>query len=164
MRGICLLLLGLASTSASWAQGPAAPRDIVQQRLPDGRVVISDRPQPGAVVERTWRFAAEDHAAAQARRAEAKRDAQAVSERIARQIERQAERDQELEIARLRAAEARAEREAALARAAAEAPRIVVARPLYGYWPWSFGPPSRPGPRGPRPGSPYPPRPDDPRR
>jgi hypothetical protein len=167
--GLSLALLAQAEDVAA-PPAPAAPRDIVQQRLPDGRIVFTDRPQAGAATVRTWRFEPEDAAAAEARRAAAQQESQRVSERIARQIESQAERNKELDLARLRAAEAQAERDAARARAEAAAARqIVVARPLYGFVPVPVRPvPPRPGPRPPRPGSPNPQTlpgsPDDPRR
>ena len=159
MHRTWLLVLGLATGLSAWAQNAATPRDIVQQRTPDGRVVFSDRPQPGAIVERTWRFAPEDRAAAEARRAAALREVQAIDERIARRLELQAERDKEIEIARLRLAAAQAAGDAERARAEAAAPRVVVAQPWWRPFPAGLQAlPPRPSPRGPRPGSPN--RPD----
>lgn len=150
------------------AAAPAAPaaREIVQQRLPDGRVIFTDRPQPGAKTERRWTTTPEDPAEADARRAAAQRESAAVSERIGRQIEQQRERDQAVELARAKAAQAEAEREAARARAEAEAPPQVVMiphrpvrpRPPPTVRPPEPRPPERPGPKvPPRPGATPPP-------
>lgn len=157
-----------ASASAASAAAPAAPaaREIVQQRLPDGRVIFTDRPQPGAKTERRWTTTPEDPAEADARRAASQRESAAVSERIGRQIEQQRERDQEVELARAKAAQAEAEREAARARAEAEAPPPVVViphrpvrpRPPPTVRPPEPRPPERPGPKvPPRPGATPPP-------
>ena len=130
---IWLLLLA----GAALAQEPA-PREIVQQRLPDGSVIFTDRPQPNAKTERSWQVTP-DEPGAEARRAEAQRNAAAVIERAARQ--REAERDRELErqIAGDRLAAARAERDAEQARLRAlEAARepVGTAWVQNPQWPW----------------------------
>ncbi|RZU01106.1 hypothetical protein EV670_1821 [Rivibacter subsaxonicus] len=150
----CLLsMLGAATVVA--AQEPA-PREIVQQRLPDGRVIFTDRPLPNAKIERSWQVTPDDPGA-EARRAAAQRDAAAVTERIARQTEAERERQAERQIAADRAAAARAEREAAEARlrAAEQASADIGNRNIL-WWPWPRPPHLRP-PARPQP-QPVPPR------
>lgn len=151
MRTALLLATGCLLLPLAWADAGGA-REIVQQRLPDGRIVFTDRPQPGATVERRWQFAPHDAAEAEAQRAARQREAEAVSERIARQLEQERQDDLAFAIARLQAEQARAEREAA--RAAAE-PVPVFAWPLPVLRPYPPGlhqpPPQRPrlGPKVP---------------
>lgn len=125
--------VGSVALPLAAAAATDAPPRIVQQRLPDGSVVLTDRPQPGARIERSWavtRDGAADAAAVQ-HREQAAREAAAVNERFARQFE--SEREHELDLLRQRADAAEAERRAAQARREAEEaqpPRaIVLARP-----------------------------------
>jgi hypothetical protein len=130
----CLLGAGLAA-----AQEPA-PREIVQQRLPDGSVIFTDRPQPGAKTERSWQVTPDDPGAA-ARRTEAERNAAAIIERGAREREAQRDRELERQIAADRAAAARAERDAELARLRAiEAEREPVGIGWVQAPPWQWQP------------------------
>lgn len=145
----------------AFAQGST---QIYQQRLPDGRIVISDRPDASAKTQRTWEFAPEDAQAAQRRRDEARREAQAVTDRIQQQLDEQQQRDERRELERLRLAEAQARLDAERARAEAArqptivqvpvvarrppAPHVVRVPPLPPH-------PQRP-PRVPRPGPPKP--------
>jgi hypothetical protein len=138
---------------ASAATPPPPRRDIVQQRLPDGRVIFTDRPLSEARTLRTWQFEPEDPQLAAARRAAAERESAAVSERIARRLEQEREIDREMDLARLEAARAAAERDAVRAREAE--PRQVIVWPPHG---WRPGPPFRPRPPGVHP----PRRPDGP--
>ena len=159
MRGVCWragglaapvfassLLLSAVLVAAVQAQEPApAPREIVQQRLPDGSVIFTDRPQPGAKTERSWQVTPDD-AGAEARRAEAQRNATAVIERAARQREAERDREAERQIAADRLAAARAERDAEQARLRAlEAARepVGTAWVQNPQWPW-FPPPVPP--------------------
>lgn len=154
------LTLGGAA-AAALAQGTAGGTQVYQQRLPDGRIVFSDRPEAGATTQRSWLFAPEDAQAAAQRRDAARREAQAVSERIQRQLDDRQERDERRELERLRLAEAQARLEAERARAEASrqptvvhVPHHVVAHPLPH---WGAQPP--PPPRAVRVPPPQPPRP-----
>jgi hypothetical protein len=134
-----LLLLG-ALLSAAVHPGHAQPsQEILRQRLPDGSVVFTDRPQSGGKTEKRWNFDSEDPAAAAARRAELRSESATVSERIARQQADERERELQAELARSRAAQAAAEREAALARAEAANPPSYFTGPVF--WPWPVRPP-----------------------
>lgn len=143
MRPTLLSTLLLAVLAA-----PAAAGDIVQQRLPDGRVIFTDRPVSEARTLRTWQFQPEDAELAAQRRAAGERESAAVSERIARQLEQQREIDRDLELARVQAG---AELDAARARREAE-PAQVIFWPRHRFWP-----PLHPHPPGARPPKPHPP-------
>jgi hypothetical protein len=134
------MLLGALLLLGATPAGQAQPsQEILRQRLPDGSVVFTDRPQSGAKTEKRWNFESEDPAAAAARRAELRSESATVSERIARQQADERERELQAELVRSRAAQAAAEREAALARAeAANRPSYVTA-PVF--WPWPVRPP-----------------------
>jgi outer membrane PBP1 activator LpoA protein len=122
--------LGLAAASA--VAQTDAPRDlhVYQQRTSDGRIVLTDRPTSDAVTERSWQIAPEDPDLALQRRDDARRDAQALSERLQRRLDHEAQRDHELTLARIRLAEvqARAAAEQARAQAEAEPPVLLVWR------------------------------------
>jgi flagellar biosynthesis GTPase FlhF len=123
------VLQSLLVTLVLMTEPAAAAQEIVRQRLPDGRVVFTDRPVPGATIEKRWSVEPEDPVAAQARREALARESAAVSERLTRNAAAQREADLQAELARERAARDAAEREAARARAeAAEqaAPRAIV--------------------------------------
>lgn len=141
-----LLSLGAMLLGNAVSPGYAQPsQEILRQRLPDGSIVFTDRPQSGGKTEKRWNFEAEDPVAAAARRAELRSESEAVSERIARQQADERERELQAELARSRAAQAAAEREAALARAEATNPPSYVTGPVYGPWPVR---PPRPYPGG----------------
>ena len=94
---------------ATWARaedvtGPS----IYQQRNADGSVLLTDRPAAGAVTQRTWRVAPPDPDATQRREA-ARQDAAEVTRRIGQRLDADDRRAQELTLARLRAAESRAQ-------------------------------------------------------
>src|SRR5262245_39384158 len=114
LHGMRLLLasavLTCAAVPAAHAQTPSGP-SIYQQRGPDGRIIFTARPSPGATTERTWSFDPEDPQAAeaaQARREAGRTEAAQVTERIARGIEQQQRREQEMEIERLRLSQTQA--------------------------------------------------------
>jgi len=85
---------------------------IYQQRGPDGSIVLTDRPSPTALTQRTWQVEREDPVAARQRARDLRLEAEAVSERVQRRMdaqqrlleadmERARARDQELRLARL---------------------------------------------------------------
>ena len=74
---------------AARAAESSAGAQIYQQRAADGRIVLTDRPSPTAVTERTWQMDREDPAAAERRALEVRREADAVSERVQRRIDAQ---------------------------------------------------------------------------
>lgn len=112
------LIAAFAALSGTLAQADEPQqqqRAIVMQRLPDGSILLTDRPQNNATTERRWQVPAaapEDAASAAERRAKAAADTAAINDRFARQLEQQRERDAALEIERQRANAAAAEREA----------------------------------------------------
>ena len=56
---------GIASAAAE--QAPSRMSQIYQQRTADGRIVLSDRPTPGAPIQRSWSIVGEDPVAARER-------------------------------------------------------------------------------------------------
>jgi len=128
-------LLICAALPAAHAETPTGPA-IYQQRGPDGRILFTDRPNPGATTERTWRFDPEDPKAAEA--AEARREASRieaaqVNERIARGIEQQQRRELEMEIERMRLSQTQAGIDPERERAAMQDPGYVGSYGPY-YW------------------------------
>src|SRR5262245_19385827 len=90
LPGMRLLLASAVLTCAALplahAEPPVGPA-IYQQRGPDGRIVLTDRPSPGSTTERTWRFDPQDPAAVEApeaRREASRAEAAQVNERFAR--------------------------------------------------------------------------------
>jgi hypothetical protein len=59
---------------------------VLLQRTPDGRVILTDRPLEGATTQRTWQVPREDPAAARDRSDRVRAEADAVSERIAKRM------------------------------------------------------------------------------
>ncbi len=96
-------LLSLANGAAVAAEQLASAQ-IYQQRAADGRIVLTDRPSPTAVTERTWQMDREDPAAARQRALEVRREADAVTERVQRRIEAQ-ERALAYDLERMRLAQ-----------------------------------------------------------
>ena len=145
-----VIAVSLAMTSESVAQESArggAP--IYQQRSPDGRIVLTDHPEAGAMTQRTWQILPDDADAARERREQARLEAIAVHRRIQHRIERDLQRDHEFALARLRPASAEANLAAEKAReAATQAVAVFVP---------SFA--RRPFPRPPHIPRPVPPRP-----
>lgn len=120
----------LACAPAQADEGDRAPQTVYQQRLPDGRVVFSDRPEPGAVTERHWSFVPDDPAQAAARREAARTEANEVHQRVQRAADYRQQLDNELEIERMRRAQAmallEAERERTARQLAEQNPPAVV--------------------------------------
>ncbi len=152
-------IFAMAVTASAGAQSTA---QVYQQRTADGRIVFSDRPDAAAITQRTWQFTPEDPQAAQQRRDEASREAQAVTERIQRRLDEQQQRDEQREIERLRLAEAQARLDAERARAEAARQPTIVHVPVVAHRPprphaVQVPPPRQPKPpRPPRPGPPKP--------
>lgn len=89
---------------AAGAVGAAtASTQVVQQRLSDGRILLTDRPVRGATTERSWDVQADDPAAARQRAAAVSAEAAQVSERIQRMIDQDRRADIERERSRLAA-------------------------------------------------------------
>ena len=93
MRTLALLAVTLpllaAAVSARAETAVAGTTQIYQQRTPDGRKLLTDRPDPLALTERSWLMTAEDPAAARQRALDVQRQAEAVSERVQRRIAEQ---------------------------------------------------------------------------
>jgi|KBSMisStaDraftv2_1062788.scaffolds.fasta_scaffold1061819_1 hypothetical protein len=108
MRALSLLALLVsaltgAATASAATSGPATT-EIVQQRLSDGRILLTDRPVRGATTERSWQLPVEDPAAARQRALDVSAEAQMVSERIQRLLDQQrraAEESARTQIARM---------------------------------------------------------------
>ena len=118
------LLLMLAC--AAGAADPPAPGQIYQQRAADGRIVLTDRPSPTAVTERTWQVERDDPAAAQRRASDVRREADAVSERVQRRIDAQERYAAENDLERMRLAQREREFQLLLARAESDNNNVVV--------------------------------------
>ena len=97
------VFVGLTLAGASVLAEAPANSQIYQQRAADGSIVLTDRPSPKAVTERTWQLQHEDAGAAQ-RAVDVRREAAAVSERIQRQIEAQERRAADQDLMRSRVA------------------------------------------------------------
>jgi hypothetical protein len=94
----------IGTTPAFAASARGATTEIVQQRLSDGRILLTDTPVRGATTERSWQLPAEDPAAARQRAREASAEAERVSERIQRMLDQQRRADEEsarMQIARM---------------------------------------------------------------
>lgn len=139
LAGLALVTCLLAGGFAIAADGERSPQTIYQQRLPDGRVVFTDRPEPGAVTERDWNFVPDDPAQAAARREAARAEAMDINHRVQRATEFRQQLDHQLEIERLRRAQAlallEAERERTERQLAQQAPAPVVVVPGW-HRPW----------------------------
>ena len=109
-----LALLGLVSAAplVASAETPAT-RQIVQQRTPDGGILLTDRPRPGATTERSWQVEKEDPVAARQRALDVKAEANLVAERIDRRIAAQ-QRAADEELMRQRMARLEYDRSAGL--------------------------------------------------
>ena len=93
LLAVATLLPGLAAAEA--------PTKILQQRTPDGSILLTDQPSPGAKTERTWQVNAQDRAAERQRAIDVKAEANLVSERIQRSIDNQRRADDEAQRMRL---------------------------------------------------------------
>lgn len=89
---LAVALLGaLGAAPAIAATGPASS-EILQQRTADGRLLLTDRPAPGAKTERSWQVEREDPAAARQRAIDVKAEANLVAERVQRMLDQQQRR------------------------------------------------------------------------
>ncbi len=68
------------------AEATGSTKQIYQQRTADGRLLLTDRPAPEALTERTWLVAAEDAAAARQRAIDVQQQASVVAERVQRRL------------------------------------------------------------------------------
>jgi hypothetical protein len=158
-RIVLLAALAVPALAALAAQDAAVPVPgihIYQQRLADGRVVLTDRPVDGAQTQRTWQISREDPAEARQRSEQVRLEAQAVSERVQRRIDRQQTIADNADLARLRSSLAEARRDAELARDSADNAAVLVLPQAFGRAPHARS--QRPGWR-PRTGHPRPIRP-----
>jgi len=119
-----LAACGGISTAAA-EQTASRMSQIYQQRTADGGIVLSDRPTPGAPIQRSWSIVGEDPVAARERSERVRLEAQAVSERIQRELDRDRQRADSTEVERLRRSLAEARRDAELAREAARETSVV---------------------------------------
>ena len=132
LHRLALLAAFAVPAAAAFADSaPASGMHIYQQRLADGRVVLTDRPVDGAQIQRTWQIAREDPDAARERSEQVRLEAQAVSERVQRGIEQQQARADNADLERLRVSLAEARRDAAIARESAlDTPVMFLPRAL----------------------------------
>jgi hypothetical protein len=91
----------LGTAPALAASAPAETTQVVQQRLRDGSILLTDRPAAGATTERSWQLPPENPAAERRRALDVSAEAQAVSERIQRLLEQQRRAEQESDRLRL---------------------------------------------------------------
>ena len=111
MRYLTALALVAVATSLP-SLAAAETTKILQQRTPDGSILLTDQPSPGAKTERSWQVSAPDRAAERQRAIDVKAEANLVSERIQRSIDSQRRADDE---ARMRLAYLQMERDRAAA-------------------------------------------------
>jgi len=100
MRHFALALLAVAGVLPGVAAAEATTK-ILQQRTPDGSILLTDQPSPGAKTERSWQVSAPDRAAERQRAIDVKAEANLVSERIQRSIDSQRRADDEAQRMRL---------------------------------------------------------------
>ena len=100
MRHFALALLTVAGLLPGLAAAEATTK-ILQQRTPDGSILLTDQPSPGAKTERSWQVSAPDRAAERQRAIDVKAEANLVSERIQRSIDSQRRADDEAQRMRL---------------------------------------------------------------
>src|SRR4029077_11270513 len=94
MRHFALAVLAVAGLLPGLAAAEATTK-ILQQRTPDGGILLTDQPSPGPKTERTWQVTAQDRAAERQRAIDVKAEANLVSERIQRSIDNQRRADDE---------------------------------------------------------------------
>ena len=100
LPSLAVLSLVVAAASATAA---TASTQVVQQRLSDGRILLTDHPVRGATTERSWQMTNEDPVAARQRAADVRAEAKEVSERIQRMLDQERRADAEREQTRLAA-------------------------------------------------------------
>lgn len=140
-----LAVLVVAGTLPALA-GAETSTKILQQRTPDGGILLTDQPSPGAKTERSWQVTAPDRAAERQRAIDVKAEANLVSERIQRSLDSQRRADDE---ARMRMAYLQMERDrAALGPQDAASYNGGYGGYAGGYgWPTPFRAQRNPGPR-----------------
>jgi hypothetical protein len=149
MKTVAVLAsLVVSAFAAAPVQGAAdsGSTQVLLQRTPDGRVILTDRPLEGATTQRTWQVPHEDPAAARDRGERVRAEADAVSERIAKRMLAEEEMAARRDLERMRLAALDSPRDADLQDSG------------YGYWGgylgggwWGVGPPIH-RPIRPRPG------------
>jgi hypothetical protein len=110
MRYLTALALVAVATSLP-SLAAAETTKILQQRTPDGSILLTDQPSPGAKTERSWQVSSPDRAAERQRAIDVKAEANLVSERIQRSLDSQRRADDEAQ--RMRLAYAQLERDRA---------------------------------------------------
>jgi hypothetical protein len=100
LASLAVLSLALAAVPGLAATGST---EVVQQRLSDGRILLTDHPVRGATTERSWQVTNEDPVAARQRAAAISAEAAQVSERVQRMIDQDRRADLERERTRLAA-------------------------------------------------------------
>src|SRR5690349_18745328 len=100
---VSLTLLSSLLVAAASAGAAAGTTEVVQQRLSDGRILLTDHPVRGATTERSWQMPNDDPAAARQRAADVRTEAKEVSERIQRMLDQERRADAERERTRLAA-------------------------------------------------------------
>ena len=100
MRHFATALVAVASLLPALAAAEATTK-ILQQRTPDGSILLTDQPSPGAKTERSWQVTGQDRAAERQRAIDVKAEANLVSERIQRSIDSQRRADDEAQRMRL---------------------------------------------------------------
>ena len=100
MRHLAFALLAVAGLLPSLAAAEATTK-ILQQRTPDGSILLTDQPSPGAKTERSWQVNVQDRAAERQRAIDVKAEANLVSERIQRSIDNQRRAEDEAQRMRL---------------------------------------------------------------
>jgi len=109
---LALLVSAVIGTStASAATARPATTQIVQQRLSDGRILLTDTPVRGATTERSWQVPAEDPGAARQRARDISAEAERVSERIQRLLDQERRADEESMRTRIASLEMEQQRE-----------------------------------------------------
>ncbi len=76
---LAVAFLGALCAVPALAATGSASTQILQQRTADGRLLLTDRPAPGAKTERSWQVEREDPAAARQRAIDVKAEANLVS-------------------------------------------------------------------------------------
>src|SRR5215471_998745 len=100
----------LAFVLAAFAAAPLAiaaesgGTQVLLQRTPDGRVILTDRPLEGATTQRTWLVPHEDAAAARERSERVRAESEAVSERIGKRLLQEQELAERAQTERMRLA------------------------------------------------------------
>jgi len=142
MRHFATALVAVASLLPALAAAEATTK-ILQQRTPDGSILLTDQPSPGAKTERSWQVTGQDRAAERQRAIDVKAEANLVSERIQRSIDSQRRADDEAQ--RMRLAYLQLERDRAATTGAQDGISYGYAGG-YGY-PTPFRASRHPGPR-----------------